>query len=123
MVDENQSYANWWGNEKPDADGWVIDSSMGTFRPHDNGWLYHLHLGWLYASPVEDDSLWIWSNEHRWLWTRKDVFPVCLTVGKMQTGCISFYDPTDPSTSSITPLNRTNNLPISMQAMYGINLS
>jgi len=75
VVDENQSYANWWGNERPDADGWVIDSAMGTFRPHENGWFYHLHLGWLYAAPIEDDSLWIWSKEHRWLWTRRDMFP------------------------------------------------
>jgi hypothetical protein len=73
IVDGN--FSAWWGNERPDADGWVIDSAMGTFRPHENGWLYHLHLGWLYASPAEDDSLWVWSSEHRWLWTRKDVFP------------------------------------------------
>jgi hypothetical protein len=75
VVDGNQSYPNWWGNERPDVNGWVIDSSMGTFRPHESGWLYHLHLGWLYASPAEDDSLWVWSTEHRWLWTGKDVFP------------------------------------------------
>jgi hypothetical protein len=81
IIDGNQSvivegnFSAWWGNERPDVNGWVIDSAMGTFRPHENGWLYHLHLGWLYASPAEDDSLWVWSSEHRWLWTRKDVFP------------------------------------------------
>ena len=90
VVDENQSYANWWGNKRPNADGWVIDSAMGTFRPHENGWLYHLHLGWLYASPVEDDSLWIWSNEHRWLWTREDVFPVCLPLGRCKLAVFLF---------------------------------
>jgi hypothetical protein len=81
IIDGNQSvivegnFSAWWGNERPDVNGWVIDSAMGTFRPHENGWFYHLHLGWLYASPAVDDSLWVWSSEHRWLWTRKDVFP------------------------------------------------
>jgi hypothetical protein len=81
IIDGNQSeivdgnFSAWWGNERPDLNGWVIDSAMGTFRPHENGWFYHLHLGWLYASPAVDDSLWVWSSEHRWLWTRKDVFP------------------------------------------------
>ena len=74
-LDGNQSFSAWWGIEQPDEQGWVTDSSIGTFRPLENGWLYHLHLGWLYASPTEDDSLWVWSTEHRWLWTRKDVFP------------------------------------------------
>jgi hypothetical protein len=31
------------------------------------------------------------------------------TAGKMLIGCISYYAPTGPSTSSITPLIRTNN--------------
>jgi hypothetical protein len=81
IIDGNQSvivdgnFSAWWGNERPDVNGWVIDSAIGTFRLHENGWLYHLHLGWLYASTAVDDSLWVWSNEHRWLWTRKDVFP------------------------------------------------
>ena len=74
-VDGNQSYSNWWGNERPDAEGWVSDSWLGTFRPFEHGWLYHLHFGWLYVSPSEDNSVWLWSPEHRWLWTRKEAFP------------------------------------------------
>ena len=74
-LDGNPSFSAWWGIEQPDEQGWVTDSWLGTFRPYEHGWLYHLHFGWLYLSPSEDDSLWLWSREHRWLWTRKEVFP------------------------------------------------
>ena len=74
-VQEEGTFSAWWGSERPGNQGWVVDSAMGTFRPHNNGWLYHFHLGWVYASPTDDGSIWLWSAEHNWLWTRKDIFP------------------------------------------------
>ena len=75
VVDGNQSFSAWWGIDQPDEQGWVSDSWLGTFRPYEHGWLYHLHFGWLYVSPSQNNSLWLWSPEHRWLWTRKEAFP------------------------------------------------
>jgi hypothetical protein len=43
---------------------------------------------------------------------QEKMFFLLFTAGKMLIGCISYYAPTGPSTSSITPLIRTNNLPI-----------
>ncbi len=74
-TDGTHTFSAWWGVEQPEGQGWVSESWLGTFRPYEQGWLYHLQLGWLYVSPTVDNSLWLWSPDRRWLWTRKDVFP------------------------------------------------
>ena len=104
-VIEDGNFSAWWGTKKPNADGWVIDSAMGTFRPHENGWLYHLHLGWLYASPTKIIPCGYGRPSIDGYGRARGCVSICLW--EMQTGCISFYE-TDPSTTSITPLNHTN---------------
>ena len=48
----------WWANSEEAEAGWRASTWFGTFRPYDNGWIYHADLGWLYAQPDGADGLW-----------------------------------------------------------------
>lgn len=49
---------------------------VGTFFISSiENWVFHSHLGWLYAYPVADDSFWFFDNELGWLYTSKDLYP------------------------------------------------
>lgn len=47
---------------------WYGSNWLGYFFFSDERWCYHTDLGWLYAVPMEDDSLWAWSPKLGWLW-------------------------------------------------------
>ena len=55
--------------------GWVERSWMGSFRPYESGWLFHLELGWAYAHPDGSGGLWLWMPEEGWVWTQDQTFP------------------------------------------------
>ena len=38
-------------------------------------WIFHQELGWLYHGPVGQNGIWFWSEEMKWVWTRKDLWP------------------------------------------------
>ena len=65
----------WWSDSSPQGKDWRNSAWFGTFRPYDNGWIYHAKLGWAYAHPDGSGGLWLWMKEHRWTWTQKGVFP------------------------------------------------
>jgi len=45
---------------------------MGIFYIPTNGnWIYHSHLGWLYAHPTELDTFWFYDEGLGWLYTSK----------------------------------------------------
>jgi hypothetical protein len=67
--------SHWWSDSSPQAGGWRTSSWFGTFRPYDNGWIYHAKLGWAYAHPDGSDGLWLWVEGHKWMWTQQGVFP------------------------------------------------
>jgi hypothetical protein len=71
----NQSINKWWDNSETSEEGWQRSDWFGNFLPYENGWMYHLHMGWLFSSAEESDSIWLWDNYHKWLWTSKEVFP------------------------------------------------
>jgi hypothetical protein len=71
----NQSINKWWNNSETSEEGWQRSDWFGNFLPYENGWMYHLHMGWLFSSAEESDSIWLWDNYHKWLWTSKEVFP------------------------------------------------
>jgi hypothetical protein len=71
----NQSINKWWGNSETSEEGWQRSDWFGNFLPYENGWMYHLHMGWMFSSAEESDSIWLWNNYHKWLWTSKEVFP------------------------------------------------
>jgi len=71
----NQSINKWWGNSETSEEGWQRSDWLGSFLPYENGWMYHLHMGWMFSSAEESDSVWLWTNYQKWLWTSKEVFP------------------------------------------------
>ena len=70
-----QSIIKWWGPSQADAGGWHTSEWFGAFLPYENGWIYHHNMGWIYAIPVENDSIWLWNKNHGWLWTDPQIFP------------------------------------------------
>ena len=65
----------WWGEVTEELGGWKTSDWFGTFIYYEKGWLYHSQLGWLYSSQVQNGSVWLWSGEHGWLWTKADIWP------------------------------------------------
>jgi hypothetical protein len=62
----------------PDAerleDGWK-ENWLGVFHEYSNGWMYHLDLGWCFASPDNNGNVWLWINDHGWVWTNGSTWP------------------------------------------------
>ena len=50
-----------------------FSSWLGTVYQTESEWIYHLPLGWLYPQTMES-SLWLWSEEHQWIWVEKESF-------------------------------------------------
>ena len=46
-------------------------SWLGIHFETTSGWSYHLELGWIYPVMAKEDSIWIWSDDFKWLWTDK----------------------------------------------------
>jgi surface protein len=69
----SQNY--WWSDALLQAGGWKTLSWFGTFRPYENGWIYHLKLGWVFVHPEETSGLWLWKKNMGWIWTKEGVFP------------------------------------------------
>lgn len=55
--------------------GWLQSDWFGTFHHYPKNWVYHSRLGWVYIPDTNESGIWIWSPEHNWLWTEKDVYP------------------------------------------------
>jgi hypothetical protein len=55
-------------------DGWK-ENWMGVFQENPNGWIYHIGLGWCFASPDNNGNVWLWINDHGWVWTNGSTWP------------------------------------------------
>lgn len=55
-------------------DNWK-ENWMGVFQENPNGWIYHIGLGWCFASPDNNGNVWLWINDHGWVWTNKITWP------------------------------------------------
>ena len=66
---------NWWSIFEENQAGWRNSDWLGTFLPHESGWIYHHSIGWLYAHPSQEDDFWFWSQEYNWIWTKKGIYP------------------------------------------------
>ena len=48
---------------------WFESPWMGTFFAGDNGWIYHLSLGWLWGKPDQSGGYWFWDDAwSSWWW-------------------------------------------------------
>jgi surface protein len=66
---------SWYKDAESLTGGWKKSDWLGAFRPTEQTWVYHAELGWLYPSPMSDESLWFWNQTDGWRWTQKGVFP------------------------------------------------
>ena len=60
---------------KKSQGGWRTSEWFGSFRPYDNGWLFHETLYWVYTQPDLSGGLWLWLEGYGWLWTKEEVWP------------------------------------------------
>ena len=90
----------WWSGSIEEQGGWHISPWFGSFRRYEQGWIFHADLNWLYAYAGESGDVWLWSQDHGWLWTGPDVYPHLFNHGtanwfyflKKQDGIPKFYD-------------------------------
>ena len=52
----------------------IFSSWLGYFLTFDNGWYYHLKLGWIYPQGDSSNGLWFWSSDAGWFWTNEEIF-------------------------------------------------
>jgi uncharacterized repeat protein (TIGR02543 family) len=57
------------------GNGWKRFDWFGSYYEHSSGWIYHTDLGWLYRVSEGTDSIWLYLNNHGWLWTSLSVCP------------------------------------------------
>jgi hypothetical protein len=65
----------WWGEVDERPGNWMSSNWFGNFKYYEQGWLYHGRLGWLYSSPAEGNSVWLWKEGRGWLWTKESAWP------------------------------------------------
>ena len=90
----------WWSGSIEEQGGWQTSPWFGSFRRYPQGWIFHADLNWLYAYAGESGDVWLWSQDHGWLWTGPDVYPHLFNHGtanwfyflKKQDGIPMFYD-------------------------------
>ena len=52
----------------------IFSSWLGYFLTFENGWYYHLKLGWIYPQGNPTDGLWFWIQDAGWFWTNEEIF-------------------------------------------------
>ena len=58
------------------GNGWYESPWLGVFLQMENSWLYHEHLGWLFAHSLNSGGYWFWDAKREdWFWTEKTFFP------------------------------------------------
>ena len=55
--------------------GWRKSPWFGSFYSTGTHWLHHADLGWLYYEDAGEGSIWLWRDNHEWLWTGPIVYP------------------------------------------------
>ena len=66
---------SWYSKAEALPGGWKMSDWLGAFRPTEHQWIYHAEMGWLYPSPMEDGSLWLWNQADGWRWSQSGVYP------------------------------------------------
>ena len=75
ILETSPTQTYWWSNYPAQTGGWRTSTWFGTFRPYDNGWIYHHNLGWVYAQSEGIDGFWLWIKDKAWIWTSEKVYP------------------------------------------------
>ena len=80
-----------WADARPvnGASGWWESPWFGTFYKSKSGWMLHVELGWIYPSPGEGGSLWLWKENLDWVWTDEKLYPFLFSA--KQSNWMYFY--------------------------------
>jgi surface protein len=81
---DKRGQGDFWTGAKP-LDGylgWWESGWFGTYYKSDNGWWYHVELGWIYPSGSAGGGLWIWKEGLNWVWTNESVYPFLYSHGR-----------------------------------------
>ena len=62
------------GAEKGEG-GWEFSDWFGEYLPTADGWIYHMDLGWCYPVIDDEENIWLWMQDHGWVWTTPRVWP------------------------------------------------
>ena len=68
-------FRHWWEADPASGAGWRQSAWLGAYRPYPSGWIYHLGLGWAYASPDGHGGLWFWTGSEGWIWSAPHSWP------------------------------------------------
>ena len=58
-----------------EAKGWSQSDWFGVFYNAQNGWLYHIDMGWLHITEGTSESAWFWNDNNQWVWTGRNIYP------------------------------------------------
>ncbi|MEL0005208.1 MAG: hypothetical protein VW643_05365, partial [Opitutales bacterium] len=64
----------WWSSATELAGGWR-SNWVGEFLPYENGWIYHIDLGWAFVKPDVLGGIWMWVDDEGWLWSSEEAWP------------------------------------------------
>ena len=56
------------------GNNWFESTWFGIFYDIQNGWVYHIDIGWIYLK-VNQHNGWCWFNNKDWLWISEETFP------------------------------------------------
>ncbi len=66
----------WWWQAKDMGNSWRWTSWFGFFTTFGDPWVFHdAAHGWMYAPSFSPNSLWFWTADLGWLWTRSTTYP------------------------------------------------
>jgi hypothetical protein len=74
LNEDRQTYAinisaSWWASSESLGQGQWRKNWFGQFSLSGSSWIYHEHLGWVFAEGTQPDSVWFWAEGWGWLWT------------------------------------------------------
>ncbi len=55
--------------------GWRHSDWFDFYNGSHVPWYFHNEHGWLFSEAEDADSIWLWSPELLWLWTREAAYP------------------------------------------------
>ena len=82
FINDDLTQNNWIKTANDLGNSWYEVDWFGYFYSSDidslldGGWIFHISLGWVYISPENVHSTWIWSDKIKgWIWTSSEFFP------------------------------------------------
>ena len=74
---DNRGQGDFWTGAKPMDGylGWWESWWFGSYYKSDNGWWYHMGLGWVYPSGAAGEGMWLWKEGLNWVWTKEYIYP------------------------------------------------